>query len=54
MSNVQYFTIIFRVRGADVYEIPVGAHNRKAAIRRALDFFGLHRDDVVVCEDQGW
>ena len=41
--------IIFRVLGSDVYEIPVIAGNRGAAMRKALAFVGVSRADVIVC-----
>jgi hypothetical protein len=43
-------TVILRVKGGDVYEIPVqGAERYWHAVRRALWFLGLRVSDVIIC-----
>lgn len=42
--------VIFRVKGGDVYEVPVvGVNSYRAALRVALGAFGLNPDDVILC-----
>ena len=47
--DTMLFTIIFRVLGGDVYEIPVEAKSYAGAQARALAFIGVRRADVIVC-----
>jgi hypothetical protein len=45
-----YIVIIFRVKGGDVFEQPVYGYDRYwQAVRAALQFHGLARNDVIIC-----
>lgn len=46
----EVYTIIFRVIGGDVYEMPIEAKSYAGAQRRALAFIGVKRADVIVCK----
>lgn len=43
------YTLIFRVKGGDVYEQPVEAKSYAGSVRRALSFHGLRRADIIMC-----
>lgn len=45
------YTIIFRVLGSDVFEMPIEARSYLQAQRRALEYWGLSRDAVVMCHN---
>lgn len=47
---MRVFTVIFRVLGADVYEIPVEARSYAGAQSRALAFIGVKRNQVIICK----
>jgi hypothetical protein len=47
---MRVYTIIFRVIDGDVYEIPVQTRGSWwTAARRAIEFVGLRRRDVIFC-----
>jgi hypothetical protein len=50
IMQAKVFTIIFRIHGGDVYEIPVEAKTYAAAQARALAFVGISRHAVTICK----
>lgn len=47
------FTVLFKVKDGDVYEIPVVSTSFKRALNRSLKFFGFTRDEIILCV-AGW
>lgn len=45
------FLITFRVRNGDVFEVPVFNTTYEGAFKEALEYFGLHRTQVIFCLD---
>lgn len=49
------YTVIFRVIGGDVFEVPTTDHISYAkAFRFVLRWFGYRRNDVILCTWEEW
>lgn len=49
------YTVIFKIIGGDVFEVPTTGHScYPNALFFVLDWFGFKRNDVIVCVTQEW
>lgn len=49
------YTVIFRVIGGDVFEVPTEVHEGYPhAVNFVLGWFGYRRRDVILCVTQEW